>query len=236
MEISPICSWSYTRKLSELERWSSEPGVTGSNPIGRAEPDPGESIPAMITILPYQPRWPQEFAELGAHLRHALGDWASRVDHIGSTAVPGLAAKDVIDIQITVHALDPGIATALNGAGFFQLLHITRDHQPLGLTAVPDQWQKWLFKPPVQRRPVNVHVRLDGRANQRYALLFRDYLRVHPQVAQTYSEIKKALARYHPEDDMDVYYEIKDPVCDIIMSGAELWAGVTKWQPGLADS
>jgi len=54
-------------------------------------------------------------------------------------------------------------------------------------------------------------------------------------VAQAYGQAKMAIVRYHPEDDMDAYYDIKDPVCDIISSGAECWAQATDWQPGASD-
>jgi len=67
-----------------------------------------------IAVVPYDGRWPQEFRRIGGTLRAAMGDLALRIDHIGSTSVPGLAAKDVIDLQITVETLDPGsIAAAL---------------------------------------------------------------------------------------------------------------------------
>ena len=65
----------------------------------------------------------------------------------------------------------------------------------------------------------NLHVRQAGRPNQRYALLFRDYLRVDPDVTRAYARIKEGLARLHPED-FDGYYEVKDPVCDIILAAA----------------
>ena len=64
----------------------------------------------MIEIVPYQDRWPGEFAAIGRRLRSALGDAALRIDHIGSTAVPGLAAKDVIDVQVSVLDLDAAVA------------------------------------------------------------------------------------------------------------------------------
>ena len=67
----------------------------------------------MIIIIPYQPAWPEEFRTLGGVLRQALGDLALRIDHIGSTSVPGLAAKVIIDIQITVQSLGPAVAQAL---------------------------------------------------------------------------------------------------------------------------
>src|SRR4029079_1192646 len=78
------------------------------------------------------------------------------------------------------------------------------------------------------QRPTNVHVRVAGRPNQRYALLFRDYLRVHPAAAAGYADLKRQLAAYHP-DDIQAYVNIKDPVCDVIMSAAEEWAARTGW-------
>jgi GrpB-like predicted nucleotidyltransferase (UPF0157 family) len=73
-----------------------------------------------------------------------------------------------------------------------------------------------------------------GRANQRYAVLFRDYLRVDSAAASAYGQVKVALARYHGED-VDAYYAIKDPVCDILMAGAEAWAATVGWMPGPSD-
>jgi GrpB-like predicted nucleotidyltransferase (UPF0157 family) len=60
----------------------------------------------LIVIAPYDPQWPLAFQRLGTPLHAALGDLALRIDHIGSTAVPGLSAKDVIDVQITVATLE----------------------------------------------------------------------------------------------------------------------------------
>ena len=188
----------------------------------------------MITILPYRSGWPDEFLRYAADLRSALGSLALRIDHIGSTAVPGLAAKDIIDIQITVAALEPAVEEALNPAGYTRIVRITQDHIPPGGPADLDQWTKWFFRPPAGARPANIHVRLAGRANQRYAVLFRDYLRTHPAAAAAYAQVKSALAGY-PADDMDAYYAVKDPVCDIIMAGAEAWAAETGWQPGPSD-
>lgn len=188
----------------------------------------------MITIVPYQTTWSQEFLTLGEILRQALDELALRIDHIGSTSVPGLAAKDVIDIQVTVATLDPAVEQALNGAGYSRLEHLNQDHLPPGSTAPASDWIKWVFMPPTAQRPTHVHVRLAGRANQRYALLFRDYLRANPAAAQAYAQVKKALARYHPHDK-DAYYEIKDPVCDLIIDAAELWAAATQWEVGPTD-
>ncbi|MCX6046134.1 MAG: GrpB family protein [Chloroflexi bacterium] len=183
----------------------------------------------MITIVPYDPRWPAEFAAIRATLQEALGDLALRIDHIGSTAVPGLAAKDRIDIQITVRALSLEAEAALARYGYTRSLRNVGDHCPPGYEGLASEWEKWFFNPPDIHRPANIHMRIQGRANQRYALLCRDYLRTHPMAAQAYGQVKMALARYHA-NDIDAYYDVKDPVFDIIMAGAEEWAQSTQWQ------
>jgi GrpB-like predicted nucleotidyltransferase (UPF0157 family) len=188
----------------------------------------------MITIVPYQTKWPAEFHSLGMDLRQALGGQAVRIDHIGSTSVPGLAAKDIIDIQVTVAALEPEIEKALLRRGYERLVHINTDHIPPEGSLDPLEWTKWMFKPSAPQRPVNIHVRVTGRANQRYSLLFRDYLRTHTMIAQAYRQVKSALAMHHP-DNLDAYYDVKDPVCDIIIGGAEEWARASNWEPGQSD-
>ena len=189
----------------------------------------------MISIIPYKISWPNEFLEKGTMLRNVLADLALRIDHIGSTSVPGLAAKDVIDIQITAKRLSHNLESAMNLAGFQHLASITQDHVPRGKEADAHEWEKWFFQPASAGRQVNVHVRMSGRANQRYAILFRDYLRAFPVIAQAYGQVKEAIVKYHPEQDMEAYYDIKDPVCDIIFGGAEEWAKSTKWQAGPSD-
>jgi len=89
--------------------------------------------------------------------------------------VPGLPAKDVIDVQVTVAALDrERLAPALARAGFV-VQNIGNDHRPPGATGPDEDWRK-LFFHAGSGRPVNLHVRAAGRPNQRYPLLFRDYL------------------------------------------------------------
>src|SRR5512138_2025127 len=188
----------------------------------------------MIAIVPYQCDWPGQFVRLGQGLRDVLGDLALRIDHIGSTSVPGLAAKDVIDIQVSVHALTTQLRDALERAGYEPLAHITYDHVPAGRPKDPGQWRKWFFNERGGARRVNLHVRVAERANQRYAVLFRDYLRANAEATAAYGQVKMALAGYHAENE-EAYYAIKDPVCDIIMVGAEAWAAGTGWVPGPSD-
>ena len=191
-----------------------------------------------IEIVPHQERWVQEFRQIGRELRAGLGDLALRIDHIGSTSVPGLAAKDLIDVQVTVAALEPlqAIVDGFTAAGGYRLRpQNTWDHRPPGDTHPDEHWQKRFFAQPEGRRRINVHVRVAGRANQRYALLFRDFLRTNAPAMGGYEAAKRELARFHPHD-AHAYVTIKDPICDIIIAGAELWAASSGWQPGPSDA
>ena len=116
----------------------------------------------MIQIEPHKPIWREEFFALGRAIRQALGDLALRIDHIGSTAVPGLAAKDRIDIQVTVRGLDAAVEGALNRAGYRRIEWITQDHVPPRFDGEPSEWVKWTFTPSAGQRSANVHVRLAG--------------------------------------------------------------------------
>ncbi len=195
-------------------------------------PNTGSRRP--VVIVPYRAAWAQEFAALARTLREALGPLALRIDHIGSTSVPGLAAKDVIDIQVTVAALEEPVERALQAAGYTRRTATLRDHVPPGQPDTPQEWSKWFFRPAAGQRSVNLHVRVAGRLNQIYPLLFRDYLRTHPAAAEAYGRNKKGLARYLV-DDIDAYTDVKDAVCDVIMAAAQEWAAANHWQPGPTD-
>ena len=179
-------------------------------------------------IVDYDQGWPAEFEAIACRLREALGPLALRIDHIGSTSVPGLCAKDVIDVQVTVAELhDPVLTPRMTGAGLRARPAITGDHVPPGASDHPDEWRKLYFDAPESR--IHIHVRRDGAANQRYAILFRDYLRAHPDAAAAYGQLKRRLAAVC--SDTASYADAKDPVCDLIMHAAEVWAVGTGWQP-----
>src|SRR5919197_5590870 len=186
---------------------------------------------ARAVIEPYSERWPHDFARIARSLRAVLGERALRIDHIGSTAVPGLPAKDTIDLQVTVADLTD--ANPLGGAGFREFGPVS-DHRPPWAFVGDADWAKRLFNEPPGGRPTNIHVRVQGRANQRYALLFRDYLRTHPHSAAAYADLKRRLAA--EIRDRGRYADVKDPACDLIMASAEEWAVATVWEPGPSDA
>ncbi len=185
----------------------------------------------MIAIIPYQQRWAAEFTAASADITSALGEMVRAIHHIGSTSVPLLAAKDIIDIQVTVSDLNVPISAPLVRMGF-EPTDITEDHCPAGMTLASNELQKRYFR--FKDRRINLHIRKQGAFNQRYPLLFRDYLRAHPVARDSYGEIKRQLARYFPEN-ADAYYDVKDPVCDLILLNALEWANATQWEPGSSD-
>ena len=187
-----------------------------------------------VKIVPYNEDWPAEFQEIAQVLRRSLGDSAQRIDHIGSTSVPGLAAKDVIDIQITVAKYDGRLVEDLIRLGYAQSGSVWNDHVPPLLVGSETEWEKLYFHAPQNQRRTHTHVRVMGRANQRYALLFRDYLRRHPATAEAYAELKRRLAVCLAEPD--TYPDVKDPAVDLIYFAAEDWANATNWQPGPSDA
>lgn len=180
-------------------------------------------------IVEYNPAWPLEFLEIGRRLRRELGSRALRIDHIGSTAVPGLAAKDVIDVQVTTVALEEPIREALLRLGYiFKGSRV--DAVPPGMDASKALWTKWLAVAPPDQRREHIHVRIEGNPNQRFPLLFRDYLRAHPATARAYEQLKRNLA--DGLADPETYPEVKDPAVQLIILPAEEWAGRTGWSPG----
>ncbi|MCA9838000.1 MAG: GrpB family protein [Trueperaceae bacterium] len=186
-----------------------------------------------IKIVPYKSTWPEEFKHFARQLRQAFGEDALAIHHIGSTSVPELAAKDIIDVQVTVADFSVLRDEKLGAIDLSWVDYIQRDHCPPGMVLEAVELEKRLYKKVL--RPMNIHIRIAGRFNQRYALLCRDYLRSHPMASNAYAEIKRQLARYFPEN-VEAYYDIKDPVFDVIMSGAFDWAEMTSWQAPSSDA
>jgi GrpB-like predicted nucleotidyltransferase (UPF0157 family) len=173
-----------------------------------------------VLIVTYDPTWPRRFAALGGRLREALGPVAARIDHIGSTSVPGMAAKPIIDIQISVAAFDPleVYADPLRSAGFVHRAGNT------------ERTKRYFREAPGERR-THIHVRRAGSFSEQFALLFR----THPDDASGYAELKRRLADQYGYDRHG-YTEAKVPHTWQLIRRADEWAQRTGWEPPPSDS
>lgn len=183
-----------------------------------------------VEIVEYQPVWVCEFNTIGQQLRSALGEHAIRIDHIGSTSVPNLAAKDIIDVQVSVANLDDEAALCcLANIGYRLAPQRTKDNI-VGMDDNSVGLEKFFFLQPLEQRRSHIHVREMDRVNQIYPLLFRDYLRVHESTRRAYQKTKVELAKKFP-NDIQSYYAIKDPYMDTIYQAALAWSDKSGWQP-----
>ena len=151
------------------------------------DPDPDEDpwvhgppAPVPVVLSAYDPSWPDRYAALAAGIRAALGDLVLDLDHVGSTAVPGLAAKDLIDIDLTVP--DPAdeavYVPALEAAGWRHVVREPSWHQHRGLSRAEPRANLHVFGPDC---PEVVRHRM-----------FRDWLRSHPDDRERYEAAKRA--------------------------------------------
>ncbi len=178
-----------------------------------------------VEIVPYRPGWAAEFDAIAGRLSVALGSSALAIDHVGSTSVPGLPAKDVIDVQVRVASLDP--ASLIER---FERVGFRRRPEPWNNVEVSlgTRCEKLVFAPPIGERACNVHVRVDGRPNTRFALLFRDFLRANEDARRAWGDFKTRLAAEVP--DLALYGQIKAPATDVLLQAATGWAAATGWE------
>jgi dephospho-CoA kinase len=183
------------------------------------------------TLVPYDEAWPAQARRLCARVALAAGPLGLRVEHTGSTAVPGIRAKDVIDLQLAVRSLGDAdtIRTALEDAGFPRAPGAWRDRPKPG-DPDPAHWQKQLHGSADPARVVHLHIRTQGSPGWRYALLFRDWLRAERNEAKAYEAEKIRLASF--SETSDAYAEAKEPWFDAALPRAEAWASQTGWTPG----
>jgi dephospho-CoA kinase len=183
-----------------------------------------ECAPRVYELVPYHPAWPDDARRLIERIEIACGAKALRIDHIGSTAVPGMDAKDVIDIQVTVPSLDVAdeINDAMANVGYPRIEHITADFPHTGDPAL---WRKRIHCAADPGRPANIHVRVDGWPGQQFALLFRDWLTANPGVQEDYLAAKRR-ALSAPD-----YAEAKEPWFADAYQRAWEWADTTGWRP-----
>lgn len=147
-----------------------------------------------IVLVEYDPEWPDRFAAEVPLIDHAIGQWITGgIHHVGSTAVPGLTAKPIIDILV-------GVADLVSAR---QCIEPLAPLQYLHAPYLPDQ-MLWFCKPHPAHRTHHLH--LVPADSPRFAaeIAFRDQLRGHPEVARTYAQLKRELAvRFR--DDREAY-------------------------------
>ncbi len=160
-----------------------------------------------VVVVPYDDRWPGAFREIRAELAAALGDAALAIEHVGSTAVPGLAAKPVIDIDVVIASTAdfPSVRTRLEGIGY-------RHEGDLGIPG------REAFKYEDKRHLMKHHLYVctaDAAELKRH-LAFRDHLRTHPDDRDAYGAVKRLAALRHP-DDIDGYMDEKADIIKTIL-------------------
>jgi GrpB-like predicted nucleotidyltransferase (UPF0157 family) len=177
-----------------------------------------------IEIAAYDPTWPLLFSKQAVELRQVLGAVALRIDHIGSTSVPGLAAKPIIDIQISVAEFEPLDAFRLPLESLGYVFH-----------AVNRERTKRFFREPPGQRRTHLHVRRAGSFSEQLALLFRDFTRTHPEIAADYARLKIGLAQQY-RNDRQGYTDAKQPYIWSLVAQADEWAQRIGWLPCPSDA
>lgn len=187
-----------------------------------------------VTLAPYDPAWAVQAARQGARIR-----WLCRghpragelaVEHIGSTAVAGLRAKPVIDLQLAVPSLSVAdeVEPTLTAGGFVRSIGNDVD-SPKPVDPDPAHWRKRFYGGCDPGLVVHLHVRATGSAGWRYAVLFRDWLRGDAGARAAYEARKLRLAAEHPV--AADYAVAKESWFDDALARAEDWAGRTGWRP-----
>lgn len=187
-------------------------------------PFPDEEFSRGVEVVEYRTNWATEGAEMTAWLTRSLPG-AVAVDHIGSTSVPGLPAKDCIDLMVRVERITDFDLRPLVDAGYRERPEQWNRLETLG----PDVYPKRVFAPPVGGRSVNIHIREAHGETARYSLLFRDFLRAKDDHRDSWGRFKMRLAHECPE--LHVYGQMKATVQPLLMALAEQWASENAWHP-----
>lgn len=166
-----------------------------------------------IELVPHDPAWARQFAERRPALQAALAGIAVRIEHIGSTAVPGLAAKPILDIQVGVP--DPEDDARLRPP-LERLGYMLRVREPAHR----------MYRTPA--RDVHVHLWVAGSHHERGHLVFRDWLRRDEADRARYEAVKRDLAG-REWDDMNDYAQAKNAVIAEITARADAWAAQAGW-------
>ncbi|HKX65842.1 MAG TPA: dephospho-CoA kinase [Intrasporangium sp.] len=190
--------------------------------------------PERVAVVEPRDDWAWRGARLVAKIAHALRDVAAvtEVEHVGSTSVPHLLAKDVLDVQVGVRELDaadaPEFRDAMRVAGLLPFDHITGD-TPHPDGADGDGWRKRVYGSTDPKEIAHVHVRENGSPAWRFALLFRDWLVHEASERELYATEKRRLLGLH--DTTSAYVDAKEPWFAAAFTRAHAWAAATNWTP-----
>ncbi|SDF14948.1 dephospho-CoA kinase [Pseudonocardia oroxyli] len=185
------------------------------------------------TLVDPDPGWAARGERIVARVAWAAGAVGRGVAHIGSTAVPGLPAKDITDVQLAVRSLADldEVVEPLAAAGLILVPDITRD-SPKPTDPDPERWRKRYLAGADPGQRVHLHVREHGSPAWRFALLFRDWLRADAPARAEYLQVKKAAAaEFAGDPDAARYVARKEPWFDAALPRAEAWAESTGWSP-----
>jgi GrpB-like predicted nucleotidyltransferase (UPF0157 family) len=178
-------------------------------------PSLDERYDPAIRIVDHDPRWPARAREELERVKQALGEAAVRLEHVGSTSVPGLGAKPIIDMQVSV--VDIGRMDDYVGP-----------LEELGYLFAPDPAfpdYHYFAKPHARPRSHHLHVCGHGSHQELRHLAVRDYLRAHADEAARYEELKRRLVAEHPEDRL-AYVAGKDAFMVELEARAVAWASI----------
>ncbi len=182
-------------------------------------------------LVPYDDRWPQTAERIMDRICYALGERAPEMEHVGSTSVPGLPARDVIDLQVGVSDLrdadDPDFVRTLTELGFPRSEGNSMD-TPKDLLPDPSLWIKRYHGSSDPARAVHLHVRELGSAGWQYAMLQRDWLRADAAAREDYLAEKERLIA--DVDSGDQYREQKEPWFNAVWPRMQAWAQKQGWQ------
>jgi GrpB-like predicted nucleotidyltransferase (UPF0157 family) len=176
-------------------------------------PSLDERLDPAITVVPYDPEWVGEFERESAAIRNALGDVLVRIEHVGSTAVPGLPGKPIIDIQVSV-------------ADIRERESFVRPLERLGYLFAPDPDSPdyhFFGKPRERPRRYHVHVCAAGSDEEMRHVVVRDFLRSHPGETAGYAHFKRDLAGRTQQDRL-AYIEGKEPFMRDLEQRAVAWS------------
>ena len=183
-----------------------------------------QAVSDTIYLADYHPRWPQLFEEERARLHAAIGEWAADIQHVGSTSIPGIAAKPIIDIAVHLRSLVDALycITPLMELGY----------ECLGEFGIPGRiyFRKRTDQPIRGQSHDGIgrthQIHMYELTNEQYEkqIVFRDYLRAHPDARKGYETLKRQLAERHARD-VEAYAMAKSDFVQSILRSAALARG-----------